>query len=137
MEILVLPRSLLNRLPIDERFRPAANAFFSGLLVFASLPLLAKIPHFCLARRYLGIPCPGCGIIHSLIAMQHMRFHEAWHWNPAGIALAVFLMFQICVRPWTLCFRSAEAAVLKFSRLGELLVLSALFAVWATRLVPF
>jgi hypothetical protein len=122
---------------MDDRSRTSVNAFLSAWLVFASLPLLSRIPHFCLVRRYLGIPCPGCGIIHSLIAMGQMHFREAWHWNPAGIALAVYLLIQICARPWTLCFPSAQAPVSNFLRLGEQLVLSALFAVWATRLLHF
>jgi len=137
MEILILPRWLLNRLPIDDRGRKSLNASLSALLVALSVPILLKIPHHCLFQRYLGIPCPGCGVTHSLAAIEQMQLWAAWQWNPAGVALAIYLMFQICVRPQTTWFPGAEAAILKSSKLGERLVLSALLAEWLIRLLHF
>ena len=137
MEILVCPRWLLNRLPISEQSRVHLNVFLSVLLVCLLAPVLVRIPHLCLLRHFLGIPCPGCGVTHSLIALERTQFREAWRWNPAGIALAMYLAFQVCARPFALCVERTGAALSAFSKLGERFVLSALLVVWLTRLLHF
>jgi|SRR5271170_1236856 len=137
MEILVCPRWLLNRLPISEQNRVHVNAFFSVLLLCLLAPVFVRIPHFCLLHHFLGIPCPGCGITHSLIASEQMQFREAWLSSPAGIPLAVYFAFQVCARPFALCVERTGAAISRLSKLGERVVLSALFVVWLTRLLHF
>jgi Protein of unknown function (DUF2752) len=137
MELLVFPRWLLNRLPISEQNRVHLNAFLSVLLVFLLAPVLVRIPHLCLLRHFLGIPCPGCGVTHSLIAVERMQFREAWLSNPAGIPLAMYFAFQVCARPFALCVERTGTAISRFSKLGERFVLSALLVVWLTRLLHF
>ena len=137
MEILICPRWLLNRLPIDEQKRKHFNAFFSVLLVCLAAPILSKIPHFCLFRYFLGAPCPGCGVTHSLIAVERMQFGDAWLSNPAGIALAIYLVLQLCGHSLALRFDRAGTTVSRLSKLGERFVLSALLVVWLVRLFHF
>lgn len=137
MEVLVFPRWMLNRLPISEQSRVHVNAFLSILLLCVSAPILIRIPHFCLFRHFLGIPCPGCGVTHSLIAIEQMQFREAWLSNPAGIPLAIYFTFQVCVRPFALFVEGMESAFFMLSKLGERLVLSALLVVWLSRLPHF
>ena len=137
MEILICPRWLLNRLPIDGQKRKHFNAFFSVLLVCLAAPILSKIPHFCLFRYFLGAPCPGCGVTHSLIAVERMQFGDAWLSNPAGIALAIYLVLQLCGHSLALRFDRAGTTVSRLSKLGERFVLSALLVVWLVRLFHF
>jgi len=137
MEILLCPRWLMNRLPVDERNRAHLNIFFSILLVCLAAPLLARIPHVCLIRHFLGVPCPGCGITHSLIAIEQMQLGEAWRSNPAGIPFAMYLAFQVCARPLALYVQRTSATISGFSKLGEQIVLSALLVVWLVRSLHF
>jgi len=137
MEILVFPRWLLNRLPISEQNRVHLNAFLSVLLVCLSAPILVRIPHFCLLGHFLGFPCPGCGVTHSLIAVDRMQFREAWNSNPAGMLLAMHFGFQLCARPFALCVERMGATISRLSELGGRCVLSALLVVWLTRLLHF
>lgn len=137
MEILVCPRWLLDRLPIREQNRVHANAFLSALLICLLAPILVRIPHFCLLRHFLGIPCPGCGVTHSLIALERMQFREAWLSNPAGIPLALYFAFQVCARPFAVFVEGMGAAILSFSKSGGQFVLWVLLVVWVTRLLHF
>jgi len=66
-----------------------------ALLILAASPLLAlldRIPHVCLFQYFLGIPCPGCGMTHSLIAALHGDWLASWRANPMGIPLAAGLI---------------------------------------------
>ena len=137
MEVLVFPRWMLDRLPISEQSRVHVNAFLSVLLVCILAPILVRIPHFCLLRHFLGIPCPGCGITHSLMAIEQMQFREAWVSNPAGLPVAIYFAFQVCASPFALYIERTGKIISGYSKLGEQFVLSALLVVWLTRLFHF
>ncbi|MEO5822556.1 MAG: DUF2752 domain-containing protein [Vicinamibacteraceae bacterium] len=38
-----------------------------------------------------GLPCPGCGVTTSLLALGRADIGAAWHANPAGAGVAVLL----------------------------------------------
>jgi hypothetical protein len=135
MEILIFPKRILGRLPLSEQAQIHLNCFLSVLFICMIVPLLSAIPHVCLARWLFSLPCPGCGITHSLIAMMHLQPREAWQANPAGIPLAIFLILQLCLRPIALCSVAAGTRIILASRLGERFVLSALFAAWFARVI--
>jgi hypothetical protein len=100
MQIALLPEWLLDGMPITREQSRCLNLLCSGVLVIGVVALmldrLESVPHFCLFQRVLGIPCPGCGILHSLNASFHFNFRTAWHANPSGLALALALVFQVC-----------------------------------------
>ena len=135
MEILLCPKWFLNRLPLDRQSQVHLNFLLSVLMICLMAPLVSKIPHVCLAQWLLNLPCPGCGITHSLMAMGRLQLREAWRWNPAGIVLAIYLTLQICARAVALGIEATGTAVSRFSKYGERFVLSALFAVWFMRLI--
>ena len=100
MHIALFPEWLLDRVPIKREQSRCLNLLCSGVLVIAVVALmldrLESVPHFCLFQRVLGIPCPGCGILHSLNASFHSNFRSAWKANPSGLVLALALVFQVC-----------------------------------------
>ncbi len=51
----------------------------------------------CLFRSLAGLPCPGCGITTSLLALGRGDVVAAWSANPAGFAVAALLIGQACV----------------------------------------
>ena len=134
MEIDVFPNWLLPKLKIvEERRRPIALSL-SALLILLLVPVAVRLPHFCLVRFLFGIPCPGCGILHSLIAMFNFNVQAAWLSNPAGIGLFLLLSFQIVARPIALNWPGTSEAVAKFSRHAGTAVTVWLLLVWITRL---
>jgi hypothetical protein len=100
MQIALFPEWLLSSVPLSREQARWLNLLFSGalviILVALSLDRVESLPHFCLIQRTLGIPCPGCGILHSLNGTFRCDFRQAWSANPAGLVLALGLMFQVC-----------------------------------------
>lgn len=135
MEINVCPPWLLAKLGVPPAERPHLGVLLSSLLALTISPVLIRLPHFCLARKLLGIPCPGCGVMHSLIATVHFQPKEAWMFNPAGIVLASYLVFQIFGRSLVLASVLNAGSVSTFSKHGQTGVFAALFAVWFVRLI--
>lgn len=73
--------------------------------------------------------------MHSLIATVHFQPKEAWMFNPAGIVLASYLVFQIFGRSLVLASVLNAGSVSTFSKHGQTGVFAALFAVWFVRLI--
>lgn len=136
MEINFFPESLLQRLPLStSASRIHLSFLLSSLAILLALPLLPHIPHICLARTLFGIPCPGCGITHSLLAVEHFNFAVAWRSNPSGLVFASGFLFQLAARPIALWFPSTGESVCRLSRTISGGVVACIFAVWILRLI--
>jgi len=137
MQIAFFPEWLFARVPVSREQAKWLNMLCSGVfvIVIAALALdrVESLPHFCLLQRALGIPCPGCGILHSLNASFHGDFHRAWIANPAGLVLAIALLFQVGGSALLLAGLSAQRRVERFD--GYLLKVFACvtLAVWIYR----
>lgn len=60
------------------------------LIVFVALPTYRWLDiDICLLHRWLGIPCPTCGVTRSTVAIIRGNIKEAFILNP----LWVFFMF--------------------------------------------
>lgn len=99
MEIDFCPRWVLAKLGISESRQHHVALLGSTLLTLALLPLAIRIPHFCLMQKVLGIPCPGCGVCHSIMAILHVKPVMAWKANPAGVGVMSVFCFQL-VQQW-------------------------------------
>jgi hypothetical protein len=50
----------------------------------------------CLWQVLLGVPCPGCGMIHALLAIARGSLREAWALNPTSfVALPILTVHGI------------------------------------------
>jgi hypothetical protein len=100
MEIALFPEWLFAWTTISRERARWLNLLCSSALTIVvmalALDLVEGLPHFCLFQKVLGIPCPGCGILHSLNAGFHGDVRGTWTANPAGLVLAVGLLFQVC-----------------------------------------
>src|SRR5690349_24373678 len=100
MQIALFPEWMLAWVFVSRERVRWLNLLVSGVVVILitalALDRIESLPHFCLFQKVLGIPCPGCGILHSLNAGFHGEFHRAWLANPAGLVLAFALLFQVC-----------------------------------------
>jgi Protein of unknown function (DUF2752) len=135
MEIDICPRWLLVKLRIPEGNQHHIALFLSTLVALALLPLLIHIPHFCLMQKVFGVPCLGCGISHSIIAMLRLNPVMAWRANPAGIGVALTFCFQLVARPIAIMIPAIGDAVSHASRFIGKAVLGSLMAVWIFRVI--
>lgn len=135
MEILLLPNWMLARLALTPAQRNHLNAFASVLLAVAAAPLIVRIPHVCLFRYFLHIPCPGCGVTHALLAIERLDLPGAYRANTGGILVAAFFAFQIVARPVALFADRAERTIARLSRFGSTVTVSTLVLVWIWRLI--
>lgn len=60
------------------------------------------LPQLCAFQGVAGVPCPGCGLTRSCIALTHGNLAGSWHYNPAGMILIPLLAVQIPYRWWQL-----------------------------------
>jgi hypothetical protein len=135
MEIDFCPRWILARLHIPERSQHHFAILISTLAVLLLVPIIPHVPHFCLMKKLLGIPCPGCGISHSVMAAFKIDFVTAWFANPAGIGVALLFSFQIVARPIAIALPRAAGVVSSISQYGSNLSVILLFLVWTYRVL--
>ncbi len=135
MEINLCPRWLLSQLRVPDRYQLHLGLFFSSILILLLLPLVQYVPHICLMRELVGVPCPGCGISHSLRALLRLDYRAAWQANPAGLAVATCLCFQVVGRPIAVLAANAEQLISKTSMLISDFVIGSLLLVWITKLI--
>lgn len=135
MEIDFCPHWILAKLRVPERSQHHFAILLSTLAVLLVVPIIPHVPHFCLMKRLLGIPCPGCGISHSVIAAFQFDMARAWVANPAGIAVALLFSFQIVAQPIAIALPQAARAVSSISRYGSNFSVILLFLVWTYRVL--
>ncbi len=62
--------------------------------IAATLPL----PDTCMSRRIFGVPCPGCGLSRSFVAMSRADVAAALSLHPLGPCLYLLCWLQIPYR---------------------------------------
>ena len=103
------------------------------VLPLAGIPL----PELCTMRRFIGLPCPGCGLTRCFISLAHGEVRGAWSYNPAGFLLFAMIALQIPYRAIQLYRISRQQAEIQLPLVGPILfgVLGiALVAQWSLRL---
>src|SRR5688500_11578668 len=105
-ELVIVPERPFDADEQSARARRAARSFHLTILGLALmvlalaaamqvqgerqvlLPLVGiPLPELCYWRRLFGVDCPGCGLTRCFISLAHLDAAQAWHFNPAGIAL--------------------------------------------------
>jgi Protein of unknown function (DUF2752) len=135
MEIDLCPRWVLSKLGVPQRNQLHFSLLISALFALAVVPVAACIPHFCLMHRFLGIPCPGCGILHSMMAILTLNPAAGWNSNPAGFVVALGLGFQLVARPVAILMPHTGESVCVASEFISKLGLASLLSVWILRLI--
>jgi hypothetical protein len=135
MEINFCPRWILAKLHVPERSQRHLAILISTLAALMLVPVIPHVPHFCLMKKVLGIPCPGCGISHSVMAAFRFDLAKAWFANPAGIGVALLFSFQILARPLAIALPRTAGVVSSISQYGSNLSVILLFVVWTYRVL--
>jgi len=105
MNICLYPNFLIKKLSNNFDKQINLNILFSNLSILIFLIFISKInnflsyiPHFCLFQTLFDIPCPGCGIIRSIICILNFDFLKSISYNPLGILIIITILFQINFR---------------------------------------
>jgi uncharacterized protein DUF2752 len=90
-------------------------------------------PIICPMRRFLGIPCPACGLTRSVVHMLQGRPSESFAAHRLGSLVLAAILFQVPYRTWCLTGRRG----LPISpRIVELALAGFLFLLVLNWLVP-
>jgi len=92
-----------------------------------SIPL----PGICTFRSVTGIPCPGCGLLRSMVSGIHGHVAESLEYHRLGLLTLLYVGLQFLFRLGILFF---PALIVRFSRLDSylnrgIIVLAALFGI--------
>lgn len=85
----------------------AIVAVAAPIAIAMGVPLTSG-PVLCGFRRMFGIPCPGCGLTRSLVALLHLDLRSAFGVHPVG---PIFLGYLALL--WT-------SAWISYARTGDL-----------------
>jgi hypothetical protein len=99
------------------------------------LPALARwTDAACLFRGLTGLPCPGCGITTSLLALARGDAQASWAANPAGVAVMTLLAGQAVVAAVAMRHDAPIHRSLSWLTCLDRMAIGALAAVWVGRL---
>jgi hypothetical protein len=117
------------------RLMVAAAAAATLAAVPAIVPALAAWTDAgCLLQALAGLPCPGCGVTRSLLALAGGDVAGAVRANPAGVGLAAGLAGQSLVAAAVLLGGGGSGAGSAWLTGLDRMAIAALLAVWVARL---
>ncbi len=145
----LITRSVQALVRVAGRLTPGGIAAF-GLLVAALLPRgwVEAGPSFCPFRMTTGLPCPGCGLTRSVVALAHGDLGGSLYFHPLGL-LVVLALLAVAVVELAVAARRlrtgqtnglpSTAGLLDRAARGPLpwVVIAALMVVWVVRIPLF
>lgn len=113
-----------------------SNVFFLLFVIFIKnfTNLLNQLPHICLFNKILGIPCPGCGIIRSFMAISRLDLYSALYYNPTGVLLVSLIIIQIFLRILAITKDGFDKTIIIFSKISNYCLLISLMVVWILKI---
>ena len=57
------------------------------VLFFVPLGFFKKQASICIFKNLTGLSCYGCGMTRAVFYALHLRFQEAWHFNPLFVVV--------------------------------------------------
>jgi hypothetical protein len=100
--------------PRGERRRALALWLMAGLAGAVAFALLRAMPPppagavaFCPLRRFLGLPCPGCGMTRALAHLARGEWREALTFHPLAPLVAGELALAWAAAGLALTWRAA------------------------------
>ena len=141
MEIAIFAR-FVKIIITDSRRQIHLNYFLSSVVVIWLLVLLANhsiilalLPHFCLLKAILNIPCPGCGVLRGLVSLLSFDFASAWQYNPVSFLILAIITLQIPLRLVALAFLGLSSAVTTILTCLSSITVFSLILVWTLELL--
>ena len=95
------------KIKITIRLQRACNLMKEDLVNFRIPVLVVAIVlvtmklvfhQLCPVKKFLGIPCPGCGLTHGCFYVLTFQWRQAWNWNPTSFLWVPSILFWIVNR---------------------------------------
>jgi hypothetical protein len=110
-------------------------AMLLGLLAIVFLLSEANVPiGFCLAKRLFGIPCPGCGITASIMALISGRIDLAISANAAGPVVFAYALLHAGLLIAAAHRFLSQQTILRLIKRSDQCLLVVLLANWLMRI---
>jgi hypothetical protein len=143
MDLSFLPKTLIRRIADSDADQINWNVFLSnvivitigGILLAFDLRFYEKIPHVCLVKEVIGIPCPGCGIIRSIVELANFRFLSSIHYNPVGVFVVFSIFSQTLSRLLLIAGFLSQRFIDNQTKIINTLVITLLLANWLINLI--
>ena len=117
-----------------ELFDKLSIAAYAALAVAAFFRMRAALP-LCFFRALTGLPCPGCGMGHSLTYAFQGRWRDCFHSHPLGLPLlAVWTAYLLLGVANLSRGRSFRAGAPRLPNLAGWGLIALVLAVYALRL---
>lgn len=127
--------------------------FFSAFVVFCAMTMNIQnkarvtipgtdilVPEMCMMKVMAGIPCAGCGLTRSFIALGHGDWQASWQYHPAGMFLFSLIALQIpyrLVQLWRIRTNRSELSWGKGMIVALVVVACLIYARWMAALVAY
>lgn len=141
MEVQFIPDFILRVFLTKNDRRISHNILISNAILLILIlcmqhiiVYLVHLPSFCIFQKILRIPCPGCGIIRSFIAISRLDVVSSLRFNPGGFLITSFAVVQIIMRLFVFLKEDALDQITIYSKLMNNLVYLALMTTWIIQL---
>lgn len=67
-------------------------ALFVAAYYYPTFPIINSL-RLCAVYNFLKLPCPGCGLTRSFIALAHFEFKKSIALHPLGLVVAGWLFY--------------------------------------------
>ena len=110
-----------------------------GLVLVMSV-IIPRAPEIglCSFKRLTGLPCAGCGMTRSFIALGHGDWTAGFEWHPIGVLLYMAMVLMLPLLLWEM--RNRHILITLNRRTIVIFVVSlvaAMVVVWGIRLSFF
>jgi hypothetical protein len=138
MEISIIPKWLMSYLSKNYLIQYQMNILISNILIItifvllrnSLLDFLSYIPHFCLFDKLIGIECPVCGTTRAFCEIAKGNLQKALSLNLSSFFVALFFLFQIPLRLFSLYREKSIKRINLISRRLSYVVLAVIVANW-------
>jgi len=116
----------------------AMALFYGGLAVFNAIVL--GRPELCFFRMACGLPCPGCGLTHSVVSMLKGDFIQSLAYCPLMPLLAATLagaLADFLFHSRMPSFLEGIVHFLTYNRVWSAFLLISFFALYIVRMLLF
>jgi Protein of unknown function (DUF2752) len=117
---------------VTRRSRLGLVGLLAAIGALVPRPVLTHLPTTCPIRRVTGYPCPSCGMVRSWHSVAQLDPVQAVRDHPFG-PIALVAMTAEAWRPGIIEREMRRAG--RAPAIGQVGVLGAWFAWWASRLV--
>jgi len=143
MDLSFLPKIVVEKITSSDSEQINWNVFLSNVLIICiggvllsfDTKIFDRIPHFCLVKETIGIPCPGCGILRSIIELVNFHFLMSIHYNPVGFIIVLSILGQTISRLLKISGCLSQNFINNQTRIINSLVITLLLANWIINLI--